>query len=98
MDEPLWQPSPARARNANLAAFRKHARERWNVTAEDYAGLHRWSVTDPAQFWRSVWSQCGVIGDGHDGPALEDGNRMPGARWFPHARLNFAENLLQRRD
>jgi acetoacetyl-CoA synthetase len=76
----------------------RHARSRWGVAAADYAALHRWSVTEPGQFWQSVWSQCGVIGDGADGPVLEDAVRMPGARWFPGARLNFAENLLRRRD
>jgi acetoacetyl-CoA synthetase len=98
MDKPLWQPSPERAARANLGAFARHARERWGVAAEDYAALHRWSVSEPEQFWRSVWSFCGVIGEDPGGPALVDGHRMPGARWFPDARLNFAENLLRRRD
>jgi acetoacetyl-CoA synthetase len=98
METPLWQPSPARIANANLTAFMRQARARWGVAAEDYAALHRWSVAEPAQFWQSVWSFCGVIGDERDGPALLDGHRMPGARWFPEARLNFAENLLRRRD
>jgi acetoacetyl-CoA synthetase len=97
-DKPLWQPSPERVRNANLTAFARQARERWGLAAKDYADLHRWSVTEPAQFWQSVWSFCDVIGDDHGGPALVDGSRMPGARWFPEARLNFAENLLRRRD
>jgi acetoacetyl-CoA synthetase len=97
-DKPLWQPDPERIRNANLTAFTDYARGRWKIGAEDYAGLHRWSVTEPAQFWQSVWSFCGVIGDEEDGPALADGQAMPGARWFPDARLNFAENLLRRRD
>ncbi len=98
MDQPLWQPSPERVRNANLTAFARHARERWSIRAEDYAALHRWSVSEPAQFWESAWSFCGAIGDLRDGPVLEHGDRMPGARWFPEARLNFAENLLRRRD
>ena len=97
-DKPLWQPDPARIRNANLTAFRDCARGRWGVAGDDYAALHRWSVTEPAQFWHSVWSFCDVIGDEHDGPVLADGNAMPGARWFADARLNFAENLLRRRD
>jgi acetoacetyl-CoA synthetase len=98
MDQPLWTPSPERIARANLTAFRNHVRERWGVALDDYAGLHRWSVTEPAQFWQSVWSFCGVIGDQGSGPALVDGHRMPGARWFPDARLNYAENLLRRRD
>ena len=98
MDQPLWQPSPQRIASTHLAAFTRQARERWGVAAEDYAALHRWSVTEPAQFWQSVWSFCGVIGDQHEGPALLDGHKMPGAQWFPEAQLNFAENLLRRND
>jgi acetoacetyl-CoA synthetase len=98
MEKPLWQPSPARIANANLTAFARQARERWGLPAGDYSELHHWSVTDPVQFWQSVWSFCGVIADEGDGPALVDADRMPGARWFPEARLNFAENLLRRRD
>jgi acetoacetyl-CoA synthetase len=98
MEKPLWQPSPARIANANLTAFAKAVREHWGVPGSDYDDLHQWSVAQPEPFWRSVWSFCGVIGDPGDGPALVDGNRMPGARWFPEARLNFAENLLRRRD
>ena len=98
MDQPLWTPSPERIARANLTAFGNHVLERWGAALDDYAGLHRWSVTEPAQFWQSVWSFCGVIGDPGSGPALVDGHRMPGARWFPDARLNYAENLLRRRD
>ena len=98
MDQPLWQPSPERIADANLTAFARHARERWGVAARDHVELYQWSVTEPAQFWQSVWSFCGVIGDAGNGPALVDGHRMPGARWFPTARLNYAENLLRRRD
>jgi acetoacetyl-CoA synthetase len=97
-ENPLWTPSPERIARANLTAFRHHVRERWGAALDDYAGLHRWSVTEPAQFWQSVWSFCGVIGDTGNGPALAEGHRMPGARWFPEARLNYAENLLRRRD
>ncbi len=98
MDKPLWQPSPARIANANLTAFLKEARGRWNVPGSDYDDFHQWSVSRPEQFWQSVWSFCDVIGDMGNGPVLVDGKKMPGARWFPEAKLNFAENLLRRRD
>src|SRR5262245_38194353 len=98
MDKPLWQPSPDRIATTNLAAFMQHARQRWDAPAADYDQLYAWSIAQPEEFWQSVWSFCGVIGDPGNGPVLENGDRMPGARWFPGARLNFAENLLRRRD
>ena len=60
----------------------------------DYANLWQWSVDDPERFWQLVWSFCGVVGE-PGRRVLLDGTRMPGARWFPDARLNLAENLLR---
>ena len=98
MDRPLWQPSSERIARANLTAFVRDAHRQWGEDIRDYPGLYRWSVTEPERFWQSVWSFCKVIGDRGSGPVLIDGGKMPGAQWFPQARLNFAENLLRRRD
>jgi acetoacetyl-CoA synthetase len=98
VNRPLWQPSPERIARANLTSFILHVRRQWGADAGDFASLYRWSVSEPEQFWQSVWSFCQVIGERGAGPALIDGQKMPGARWFPQARLNFAENLLRRRD
>jgi acetoacetyl-CoA synthetase len=87
----LWNPDPARIAAARMTAFMTrygHA---------DFDTLHRWSVTEPDPFWRAVWDFTQVIGD-PGGHALASGEEMPGARWFPEARLSFAENLLRRRD
>jgi acetoacetyl-CoA synthetase len=70
----------------------------WGARVPDYAALQRWSVEEPERFWSSVWSFCEVIAAERGASVLEHGERMPGARWFPDARLNFAENLLRRRD
>src|SRR5262249_12350125 len=71
---------------------------RWQAGCSDHASLFAWSVREPEKFWQSVWSFCGVVGDMGAGPYLIDAGEMPGARWFPSARLNFAQNLLRRRD
>ena len=96
MTEALWHPTPAWRAQTRLTAF-EAALARAGHQFEDYAALHRWSVQEPAEFWRTVWDFSGVIGDRGE-TVVADADKMPGARWFPEARLNFAENLLRRRD
>ena len=98
MDAPLWRPSRQQVDRARLTAFMATVNERWKAGVCDYAGLYRWSCEELESFWLTLWDFCGVIGDRHQGPVLIDGDRMPGARFFPAARLNFAENLLRRDD
>jgi acetoacetyl-CoA synthetase len=62
-----------------------------------YDELHAWSIDRPEEFWNLLWDFCAVKGS-RAGPALVDATRMPGAQWYPQARLNFAHNLLRRRD
>ncbi len=95
--QPLWQPSPERIKSANLTAFMAALRRDWSVDVADYAALWDFSVGDRETFWRAIWDFSGVIGDGPGNVAIENMDAMPGARFFPDARLNFAENLLRRR-
>ena len=84
---PLWQPSPERIAATRMAEFMK------NCGFSDYAAFWQWSVDQPEAFWSRIWD-LGVIGERGE-RVLENGDRMPGARWFPDARLNYAENLLK---
>src|SRR5687768_2136624 len=95
---PMWAPSRERIAAANLTTFMCYVRDRYGVTVRDYAALHSWSVDDPERFWHAVWAYCGVTAATQGDVILADADRMPGARWFPDARLNFAENLLRRGD
>jgi acetoacetyl-CoA synthetase len=90
---PVWTPSLFRIADANLTRFMAFAADR-GADCRDCEALYRWSVAEPAAFWQALWDFCAVAGERGQGPALADGDRMPGARWFPGARLNFAENLL----
>ncbi|MGL1832844.1 acetoacetate--CoA ligase [Rhodocyclaceae bacterium SMB388] len=94
---PLWTPSAERVSSANITEFARRIETRHAITLPDYAALHAWSVDQPEAFWRAVWEDGGVLGEAGDS-VLVDGDRMPGARWFPQARLNFAQNLLRSRD
>ena len=98
MTKPLWQPSADEVAAANLTRFMAAAAKRWGRSFADYAQLYRWSIEEREEFWRSVWEFCGVVAESAGETVLVDGDKMPGARFFPEARLNFAENLLRRRD
>src|SRR5690606_38505959 len=97
-EQPLWRPSAERIQHSNLTAFTRFLEAETGPTLADYEALHRWSVTEPAAFWEAVWRFAGVVHSQPWAQVLEHPERFPGARWFPSARLNFAENLLRRRD
>jgi acetoacetyl-CoA synthetase len=95
---PLWTPSPERRAQANLTAFAALVADRHGVRYDNYPDIYAWSVREPEQFWSALWDFCGVISETKGGRVLVDGHRMPGAQWFPDARLSYAENMLRRRD
>ncbi|HEV7253743.1 MAG TPA: acetoacetate--CoA ligase [Mesorhizobium sp.] len=95
MSQVLWTPSLERIAAEPLTAFMREAARVANRPLATYRELHAWSVEDRAAFWRLVWDFCGVIGE-PGAVDLLDGDAMPGARFFPEARLNYAENLLRR--
>ena len=95
---PLWTPSPDRIAAANMTSFMHTIRDQGNTDVADFRSLHQWSIDHPAEFWQSVWSFCEIISSRPADEVLIDADKMPGAKWFPGARLNFAENLLRHRD
>jgi acetoacetyl-CoA synthetase len=77
-----------------MAAFMKLVNQRHGLALADYAALYAWSIASLEDFWRAMWDYGGVIGE-RGARVLVDGDQMPGARFFPDATLNFAENLLR---
>ena len=98
MVEALWSPSAERVASAEMTRFTAFVNKTWNLQATDYQDLHRWSVEKPEQFWDAIWEFAEVVADTKGNTVLETAECMLSARWFPQARLNYAENLLQRRD
>src|SRR5262245_17682542 len=97
MNEPLWTPSQSRVSQSRLSAFTDWMGSRAGKTFADYKDLHDYSVNAPGEFWAGLWDFTGVIGEKGEPPYLVDAEVMPGARFFPNAQLNFAENLLSTR-
>ncbi|MDE2754778.1 MAG: acetoacetate--CoA ligase [Gemmatimonadota bacterium] len=93
---PLWIPSRERLRASNLVHFAALVAGSREEGDNSYESLWRWSIEQQEEFWSAVWDWCGIVGD-KGSRVFVDGDHMPGARYFPDARLNFAENLLRRR-
>jgi len=92
--EKMWRPSPQQIENAHLTKFKTKLEKTSGCKFDDYADLHSYSIQEPERFWNEVWEYCGIIAQTKGKRVLVDGDKMPGARFFPDARLNFAENLL----
>ena len=92
--EVLWTPGPEQLQSSRLVQYQRWLAQEKGLVTRDYAELWRWSVEDIDRFWQSIWSFFDVQADGSREPAL--GRRaMPGAEWFPNARLNFAEHVFR---
>ncbi len=98
MKEPIWTPSAERIQSANLTRFLEFINARHGTTFRAYDEIYRWSVGSISDFWGAMWEVAGVIAARPWDKVVDDLAKMPGARWFMGAELNFAENLLRFRD
>ena len=95
--QPLWQPSAEAIAATQMDEFRRYVNERFALQLADYADLYQWSVDAREAFWSALWDFTGVVAE-ERGERVLGADKMPGAEWFPDAKLNFAENLLRFRD
>ena len=98
MKTPLWTPSEERKQQASITRFMKAVNARNNLNLDSYADLHRWSVEHIPDFWGMMWDFGEVKASRRFDKVVDDLTIFPGTKWFPGARLNFAENLLRYRD
>ena len=94
----LWTPSHERVADSAMYHFMQHVNARFGKSFLSYDELWQWSVDQPADFWETFWQYGHLKYSQGFSQVVDDPKKMPGARWFSGARLNFAENLLQRRD
>ena len=99
MAEPLWKPTREQIERSNLKAFIQFVEQSYSLSPlSSFDELYRWSTDHIEDFWLAVWRFCGMQGDRDPDTVVADLGKMPGAKWFPGVRLNFAENLLRYRD
>ena len=98
MGKLLWKPTPERVQSSNMYDFMQRINERYSKAFESYPDLHRWSVDNISQFWEAMWEYAQVIASQPYACVVDDPQKMPGAKWFQGARLNFSQNLLRYRD
>ncbi len=95
MTQPLWSPHLERIAATHMDAFRKFINVRHGVNLADSLALHAFSITQLAPFWDAVWDHCGIVGDKGAAPYVTNESQMLETRFFPTAKLNYAENLLR---
>jgi len=98
MRTPLWTPSQPRKDQANMTRFMEKVNARQNLSLHTYPELYQWSIENISEFWAAVWDFADIKASRHYDQVIDDLKKFPGAKWFPGARLNFAENLLRYRD
>jgi acetoacetyl-CoA synthetase len=94
----LWQPSEEQIKNNNMYRFMNVINKKYHQNFSDFAPLYQWSIENIADFWETMWEFADIIASKPYAQVIDDDTKMPGARWFTGARLNFAENLLRYRD
>ncbi|RLB02203.1 MAG: acetoacetate--CoA ligase [Deltaproteobacteria bacterium] len=98
MDKLLWKPSEERIKNTNMYRFMNFINEKFNEDFTEYEPLYKWSVDNIPDFWASMWEFVDIKHSKKYDEVVDDPYKMPGAKWFSGAKLNFAENLLRYRD
>ncbi|MDP7483919.1 MAG: acetoacetate--CoA ligase [Candidatus Marinimicrobia bacterium] len=98
MSKVMWHPSTERAEASQMNQFRLFANKKYGMELDNYRDLYNWSVNEITCFWEAVWSFGKPVISKDYQQVVDDDSKMPGAKWFSGARLNFAENLLRRRD
>ena len=94
----LWTPPEEYKRSSRMYEFLSQIADKYRLTDNEYYTVHTWSVKNIPEFWAEVWDFCEIKSSRRFDQVIDDVHKMPGAKWFSGARLNFAENLLPRKD
>ncbi|AAS71081.1 acetoacetate--CoA ligase [Leptospira interrogans] len=98
MDQKLWTPSSDRIESSNLVRYIKFLKEKKNLSLSTFEELRVWSVNEIGSFWESIWEFSEVVHSQKYDLVYQSGSNFTDSKFFPGAKLNFAENLLRRTD
>ena len=93
--KPIWNPSKNLVAQSNLTSFHNYINNKYNTNFQAYDDFHKWSVNSLNQFWSSLIEYEKIIYKGSLRPHVDRDMRMPGTKWYPNMKLNFAQNLLK---
>ncbi len=94
----LWEPGKERIEDSNIVSFIRFLEKQYNCEINGFNVLYEFSINQKEKFWSSLIEFSGLVAQTWGTRIIEDSAKMPGAKWFPDAKLNYAENLLRRRD
>ena len=92
-NELLWQPSESAIANSALTSLTTVAVAKTGLNLDSYADLHKWSISQPGDFWSIVWDHLEIIGD-KGSISYSPGKNFIDAKFFPESSINIAENIL----
>jgi acetoacetyl-CoA synthetase len=98
MADLLWKPSEERIQRTHMYRFMNFVNEKISQNFTEYASLYQWSIDNIPDFWAALWEFVEIKASKPYNLIIDDLTKMPGAKWFSGARLNFAENLLRYKD
>lgn len=98
MGKIFWKPSPHVIKESHMMRFMHYVNTETKQHLKTYRALYRWSIEHPEAFWLAMWNYSKVIASASPKDIMVPAKKMQHTKWFPGAKLNFAENLLRRRD
>ena len=94
----MWQPTVEQINNSQMMGYIQFVNQKFELSLKDYSQLYDWSIEMAKDFWESFWEYSKIIYSSPYSDVVDDIKKMPSAKWFEGATLNFAENLLRHRD
>ncbi len=94
----LWSPREEKIKSSLMYEFIQDINKKFSLDIKNFYELHEWSINKREVFWSEIWDFFNIIGEKGNKPFLKPENRMPGTRFFPKGKLNYAENMLRKND